>query len=268
MNPIFWRNLSFILLFLGVSLLLVTLFFAFKYNYLYLLRFYFQQKKTTDDADSLYIPKTTLQIGDLKTEELKQEKQDIKPVYAEKSTATIRVQRNSTGTEPAIKKSELQISSKQENTKEIAATVPVSSTEDSSKPTATVVIRKNKNQTPTPVVSVSSSSDTNNSTETVVIKRNKTEEIIPTVSIEDSDDTAKPTATVVVKRNKTEEITDNNTNDKNNSFISLKKDDKKIDTDINNVQNNDTSECEFKVIENIVIVNSDLETINKIGACL
>lgn len=177
---------------------LVTLILSFKYNYLYLLKFYFQQKKINKNPDNIYIPETTLNLNDLSTTENNKKGSTQKPVYAEKSTATIRI---SPRTEIA--------------NNNIDATVPI--------------IR-------------------NNQLNTDAI--NKTEELNTTVPVNKNYDI---TATVPVNKTSNEAVislTKNKTIDTKNDEISIE---------------NKSDNSEFKTIENILVINSDLDTINKIG---
>ncbi len=87
MNQIFWRNISAILLGSGGILLIVTLYFAHKYDYISLLKFYFKQKKEQKKSTfkTSYVQDSASGNGYIHEPYEKQND------YAQKSTATIRI---------------------------------------------------------------------------------------------------------------------------------------------------------------------------------
>lgn len=213
MNPILWRNLSIFLFISGTIMFLVTLILSFKYNYLYLLKFYFQQKKINKNPDNIYIPETTLNLNDLSTTENNKKGSTQKPVYAEKTTATIRI---SPRTEVAHNKTDATVLVKTNNPQDTDAT---NKTEELN---ATIPVSKN-----------------NNIAATVPINQNN-----------------RISATVPVNN----EVSASPSKDRT---IDFKKDTSATDEIITE---NTPVNSDFKPVENIIVINSDIETISKIGS--
>ncbi|MBE6842043.1 MAG: hypothetical protein E7510_04335 [Ruminococcus sp.] len=213
MNPVLWRNLSIFLFSSGTIMFLVTLILSFKYNYLYLLKFYFQQKKINKNPDNIYIPQTTLNLSDLSTTENNKKGSTQKPVYAEKQTATIRipprteVAHNKTDATVLVKINNLQDTDATNKTEELNATIPIS----------------------------------NNIAATVPINHNKNNGVSATVPVNNK-------VSAYSSKDRT---------------IDLKKDTPATDE---NIAENTPDNSEFKPVENIIVINSDIETISKIGS--
>lgn len=192
---------------------LVTLILSFKYNYLYLLKFYFQQKKINKNPDNIYIPQTTLNLSDLSTTENNKKGSTQKPVYAEKQTATIRipprteVAHNKTDATVLVKINNLQDTDATNKTEELNATIPIS----------------------------------NNIAATVPINHNKNNGVSATVPVNNK-------VSAYSSKDRT---------------IDLKKDTPATDE---NIAENTPYNSEFKPVENIIVINSDIETISKIGS--
>ncbi len=192
---------------------LVTLILSFKYNYLYLLKFYFQQKKINKNPDNIYIPQTTLNLSDLSTTENNKKGSTQKPVYAEKQTATIRipprteVAHNKTDATVLVKINNLQDTDATNKTEELNATIPIS----------------------------------NNIAATVPINQNKNNGVSATVPVNNK-------VSAYSSKDRT---------------IDLKKDTPATDE---NIAENTPDNSEFKPVENIIVINSDIETISKIGS--
>jgi len=192
---------------------LVTLILSFKYNYLYLLKFYFQQKKINKNPDNIYIPQTTLNLSDLSTTENNKKGSTQKPVYAEKQTATIRipprteVAHNKTDATVLVKINNLQDTDATNKTEELNATIPIS----------------------------------NNIAATVPINHNKNNGVSATVPVNNK-------VSAYSSKDRT---------------IDLKKDTPATDE---NIAENTPDNSEFKPVENIIVINSDIETISKIGS--
>lgn len=225
MNPVLWRNLSIFLFSSGTIMFLVTLILSFKYNYLYLLKFYFQQKKINKNPDNIYIPQTTLNLSDLSTTENNKKGSTQKPVYAEKQTATIRipprteVAHNKTDATVLVKINNLQDTDATNKTEELNATIPIS----------------------------------NNIAATVTINQNKNNDVSATVPINKNN---RISATVPVNN----KVSAYSSKDRT---IDLKKDTPATDE---NIAENTPDNSEFKTVENIIVINSDIETISKIGS--
>lgn len=192
---------------------LVTLILSFKYNYLHLLKFYFQQKKINKNPDNIYIPETTLNLNDLSTTENNKKGSTQKPVYAEKPTATIRI---SPRTEVAHNKTDATVLVKTNNPQDTDAT---NKTEELN---ATIPVSKN-----------------NNIAATVPINQNN-----------------RISATVPVNN----EVSASPSKDRT---IDFKKDTSATDEIITE---NTPVNSDFKPVENIIVINSDIETISKIGS--
>lgn len=192
---------------------LVTLILSFKYNYLYLLKFYFQQKKINKNPDNIYIPQTTLNLSDLSTTENNKKGSTQKPVYAEKQTATIRipprteVAHTKTDATVLVKINNLQDTDATNKTEELNATIPIS----------------------------------NNIAATVPINHNKNNGVSATVPVNNK-------VSAYSSKDRT---------------IDLKKDTPATDE---NIAENTPDNSEFKPVENIIVINSDIETISKIGS--
>lgn len=192
---------------------LVTLILSFKYNYLYLLKFYFQQKKINKNPDNIYIPQTTLNLSDLSTTENNKKGSTQKPVYAEKQTATIRipprteVAHNKTDATVLVKINNLRDTDATNKTEELNATIPIS----------------------------------NNIAATVPINHNKNNGVSATVPVNNK-------VSAYSSKDRT---------------IDLKKDTPATDE---NIAENTPDNSEFKPVENIIVINSDIETISKIGS--